>query len=129
MKLKTSISAIAILISILTFYFFDPAFKREVIFEEYSVQYDWRIFNHSFCKSKNLELCSSNKTNKTNAEIELYLKLLSLADKNKQIENKLKEVVRSTYRFHRTYIELTRSDDIQIDSLRKYKNQIFKKVI
>lgn len=126
LKIKILTLSVLFLIGLLTLYLIDPAFKRKVTFDTYSVQYEWRIFNNSFCNSKTTDQCFTNKTNKVNAEIELYLKLTNHVEGNKQIENKLMELVQSTYRFDRRYIELTQTNTIQIDSIKKYKDKIFR---
>lgn len=128
-KVKILLAFLLFSVGLVTLYLIDPAFKREVVFTDYSVQYEWRIFNNSFCNSRSGGHCFTNEINKENAEIELFLILLNNAVGNKQIENKLKEVVRSTYRFDRMYNDLTRTNTIQIDSLKKYKDYIFRNTI
>ncbi|PKG42775.1 hypothetical protein [Psychroflexus sp. MES1-P1E] len=110
-------------------YFIDPAFQRSVTFDSYSAKYEWRLFNNSYCNSKTAGHCFTNETNRTNAEIELYLTLLEHVESSEQIEKKLKKVVKETYRFERTYSELTQTDEIRIDSLRKYRDEIFRKIM
>lgn len=128
---KKSILVIVILLTISfgLIYFFDPAIERTVTFDGYSAKYEWRLFNNSYCNSKTGGHCFTNETNRTNAEIELYLTLLEHVDSNEQIEKKLKDVVKGTYRFERTYSELTQTGEIRIDSLRKYKDEIFRKIM
>lgn len=128
MRKKTIISTL-FPIGLGVLYFIDPIFKREVTFDDYSAEYEWRLFNNSYCNTKTAGHCYTNETNRPNAEIKLCLTLLKHVDSNEQIEKKLKEVVTETYRFERTYSELTQTDEIRIDSLRKYKYEIFRKIM
>ena len=109
-------------------YFIDPVFQRELRIGDYSTKYEWRIFNNSYCNYKTYDHCFTNQTNKLNAEIELYKNMLDNYDGEEKIENKLIEAVRNTYRFERTYSELTQTNEIKIDSLTKYKDKIFRKI-
>lgn len=128
-KKSTLIIGLILTLIIGLIYFIDPAFERSVTFDSYSAKYEWRLFNNSYCNSKTAGHCFTNEINRTNAEIELYLMLLEHMDSNEQIEKKLKEVVKETYRFERTYSELTQTNEIRIDSLRKYKDEIFRKIM
>ena len=118
-----------VLIGLGLIYRFDPVLTRKVNFEEYSVEYEWRIFNNLYCNFKTNGHSYSNETNKINAEIKLYRQLLEDFNGEERIEQKLKEIVKNTYRFHRTYSELTNSNEIQIDSLKKYKDEVFRQII
>ena len=126
---KIIIISILILTVIGTAYFIDPVFESEVSFFNYSVKYEWRIFNNSYCNSKTAGHCYTNQTNKLNAEIELYRQLLDNYNGEIKIEQKLKDVVNKTYRFDRIYSELTKTRNVEIDSLQKYKDQVFKTLI
>ena len=113
----------------MTTYFIDPTIEREVSFDKYSVKYEWRIFNNSFCNSKTEGHCFSNQTNKLNAEIELYRQLLDNCNDEEKIKQKLKVVVNNTYQFDMTYSELTKTRNVEIDSLKKYKDEIFRTIM
>ena len=117
------------LIGFVIIYRFDPVIEREVSYENYSVKYDWRIFNNSYCNSKTAGHCYTNETNKTNAEIELYRQMLENYNGQENIKLKLIEVVNSTYRFNMIYSELTKTRRVEIDSLKKYKDIVFRKII
>jgi len=117
------------LIGFVIIYRFDPVIEREVSYENYSVKYDWRIFNNSYCNSKTASHCYTNETNKTNAEIELYRQMLENYNGQENIKLKLIEVVNSTYRFNMIYSELTKTRRVEIDSLKKYKDIVFRKII
>lgn len=131
MKNKKKILVLSILVLILTglLYRFDPAIKREVNFDKFSFEYEWRIFNNLYCNSKTQGHCYTNETNKINAEIKLYRHLLDSFNGEPKIADKLREIVKTTYRFDRAYIELTNSNQIEIDSLKKYKDEIFRQII
>ncbi len=126
---KIVIPIVMVLLGLGLLFRFDPVFKRYVNFNKFSVEYEWRIFNNLYCNSKTFGHCYTNETNKTNAEIELYKQLLDNFNGDEIIEQKLKEIVRNTYRFDRTYLELTNSNEIKIDSLKKYKDEIFRQII
>ena len=114
------------LIGLITLYRFDPVFKRKVSFENYSVEYEWRLFNNSYCNSKTAGHCYTNDTNKINAEIKMCRKMLDDYKGQENIKKKLIEIVNNTYRFKFTYQELTKTRRIKIDSVIKYKDEIFK---
>ncbi len=126
---KIIIISILILLGLGTTYFIDPVFEREVRFDNYSVKYEWRIFNNSYCNSKTAGHCFTNQTNKLNAEIELYRQLLDNYNGEEKIKQKLKDVVNKTYRFDMTYSEITKTRNVEIDSLKKYKDEIFRKIM
>ena len=126
---KIIIISVLILIGIGTIYFIDPTFERKVTFDNYSVKYEWRFFNNSYCNSKTGGHCYTNETNKINAEIELYLQLLENYNGEEKIEQKLKEVVNKTYRFDMAYSELTETRIVEMDLLKKYKGIVFKKIV
>lgn len=121
--------SVLIFAGIVVLFFTDPAFEREVTFDVYSVKYKWRMFDHSYCNFKSAGHCFSNETNKLNAEIELYRQLVDHCNGSGKIERKLKEVVNTTYRFDMTYSALTNSRRFEMDSLIKYKEQIFRPII
>lgn len=129
LKIKILTPVVIVLIGLVTLYLFDPGFERNVSFDKYTVQYEWRIFNNSYCNSKTGGHCYMNETNKMNAEIELYRQLLGHYNGEEKIEQKLKEVVNKTYRFDMTYSELTKTRTVEIDSLKKYKDVVFRKII
>lgn len=128
-KKKIFLSTLVVLIGIGLLFRYDPIFKNNVNFDRYYVEYEWRIFNNLYCNFKTYGHCYTNETNKINAEIELYKQLLDNFEKEEIIEKKLKEIVRTTYRFDRTYRELTNSKEIEIDSLKKYKDEIFRQIM
>lgn len=127
-KNKLVIMIVILFFGLVAMYWFDPPFKREVKFENFAVQYEWRVFNNLYCNSKTKGHCYTNEINKLNAEVELYRRLLDNYNGAEKIEAKLKDIVGSTYRFDRTYRDLTRSDKIEMDSLVKYKDKIFKQI-
>lgn len=128
-RLKILILTGIILIVSVIIYRIDPVFKREVSFDKYSVKYEWRIFNNSYCNSKSAGHCFTNKVNRINAENELYIQLLDNYNGEEKIEQKLKEVVNKSYRYDMTYSDLTKTRNVEIDSLKKYKDIVFRKIM
>ncbi len=109
-------------------FFTDPVIEREVSFDLYSVKYEWRIFNNAYCNIKTAEHCFTNATNKTNAEGKLCLLLLQFMGDSKTAEVKLEQIVLGRIRFKNTYAELTKTNEIILDSLQKHKQEIFKTI-
>ncbi|PCJ63616.1 MAG: hypothetical protein COA58_15885 [Bacteroidetes bacterium] len=126
---KIIIISLFILSGIGSLYLIDPAFEHKLSFENYAIKYDWRIFDNSYCNFKTGGHCFTNKTNKTNAEIELYRQLVVNYNGEEKIEQMLKEVVNKTYRFDMAYSELTKTRNVEIDSLKKYKELVFRKIM
>ena len=124
MKIKITIT-ILLFLGLATLFIIDPVFSRNVKFADYSVDYEWRIFNNSYCNIKTSDHCFTNATNKANAEIRLYRKLIENYKGQKIIKEKLESVVKTTYIFGMTYSDLTRSSVVKFDSIVKYKDQIF----
>lgn len=125
---KIIVSILAVLVSIGILFRFDPAFKRDLTFAGHTVEYDWRIFNSIYCNYISNDHCRDNNTNKLNAEIELCRYLLDNFNGDQRVEQKLKEIVSCTYRLDMAYGELPGSNEIKIDTLRKYKEQIFRPI-
>ena len=128
-KKKILILLTIFFIGLIILYRFDPVFKRKVSFENYSVEYEWRLFNNSYCNSKTAGHCYTNETNNINAEIKMCRKMLDDFNGQENIKKKLIEIVNNTYRFNVSYYELTKTKNIKIDSLIKYKDEIFKIII
>ena len=123
------IISLLVLVGLGMVYFIDPAFEREVTFDKYSAKYEWRIFNNSYCNFRTAGHCFTNQINKLNAEIEIYREILDNYNGEEKIERKLKDVVNKTYRFDMIYSELTKTRNVEIDSLKKYKDIVFRKII
>lgn len=119
---------IVLIVSVIL-YRIDPVIKREVSFDKYSVKYKWRIFNNAHCNSKSAGHCLTNKVNRINAESELYKLMLENYNGDEKIEKKLKEVVNKSYRYDMTYSDLTKTRNVEIDSLKKYKDIVFRKIM
>ena len=128
MKKLILIIPIFILIGILMLFLLDPAFKRELEFQNHTVEYDWRIFNNDFCNYRTHDHCADNEFNKYNAEIELLNKLTESYNGQKTIENRLIEAVNQLPMSKRIYTDLTNSSELQVDSIIKYQNEIFQKM-
>ena len=73
--------------------------------------------------------CHTNSTNKFNAENWLYKKLLKSHGGDKQTIKKLIEVVTNENWYLNTYSNLTGSKKVELDSLIKYEEEVFKPVI
>ncbi|MDX1373188.1 MAG: hypothetical protein R3321_11990 [Nitrososphaeraceae archaeon] len=123
------IISVSILAGIISLFIVDPAIVRELSFDQYTSEYEWHLFNNSFCNLQSSGHCHTNKTNKINAEVELWLQLLSNYRGEEKRKKKLKEVVNNSDYFHEKYYELTQSKTIEIDSLIKYKKEIFSRVV
>ena len=128
MKKLILIIPIFIIIGTLVLFLFDPAFERELEFENHTVEYDWRIFNNDFCNYRTHDHCANNEFNKYNAEIELLLKLCESYNGQKTIENRLTEAVNQLPMSKRIYSELTNSSELKVDSIIKHRNEIFQKM-
>lgn len=120
---------ITFVILIIGLYLFDPPLKRTIEFEGYKVEYEWRLFNNLYCNSKTAGHCHTNETNKINAEVKFYQQLLAGYNGQGKIKKKLIDAVGTTVRFRMRYIEITKSTPIKIDSLLKYKDEIFRPIL
>ncbi|KAA9331227.1 hypothetical protein [Adhaeribacter soli] len=129
MKRKRTFIVIGLLVILISLFITDPVFNQIVKYYNQEVQYEWRIFNNLFCYLKTAGHCYTNEVNRTNAEIELYRRLLDNYNGQENIEKKLSQVVKSSYRFERTYTDLTNSQTVKMDSLLKYKDQIFAPIV
>ena len=118
-----------VLSSFFSLYFYDPAFTRSVKFGKYEETYEWRVFNNSYCNFSTDGHCHTNETNQFNAEIRLARKLLNLAKSDHQISEKLIEIVKNKDWYFYTYSKLTRSEKVELDSLIKYREEVFRPLL
>ncbi|AXT20270.1 hypothetical protein D7030_03910 [Flavobacteriaceae bacterium AU392] len=119
---------IFIITGTLLLFLFDPPFKCKLEFENHTIEYDWRIFNNDFCNYRTHDHCADNEFNKYNAEIELLNKLAESYDGQKVIENRLMEVVNQLPMYKRIYSNLTKSSELKVDSIIKYREEIFQRI-
>ena len=128
MKKLILIIPIFIIVGTLFLFLFDPAFERTMKFENHKVEYDWHLFNNAYCSYRTYDHCADNEFNKYNAEIELLNKLCESYNGKKTIENRLIEAVNQLPMSKRIYSELTKSSELKVDSIIKYRNEIFQKM-
>ncbi|MFB9865647.1 hypothetical protein [Rufibacter immobilis] len=125
MKKKPTFIVLGLLVILISLFITDPAINRAVKYGDQEAQYDWRLFNNAFCNLKTAGHCFTNEVNRTNAEITLYRLLLDNYNGQEEVKKHLTQVVKSIYQFDRTYTELTNSQEVRMDSLLKYKDQVF----
>lgn len=125
MKIKIVIIAIVLILGLVTLFIFDPVFTRKLEFADYSVDYKWRIFDNMYCKITARDHCWGNSTYKADAEIRLYRKLIDNYNRQKIIKEELERIVKTSYRFGMAYSDLTKGSVVDIDTIIKYKDQIF----
>ncbi|WP_027420717.1 hypothetical protein [Crocinitomix catalasitica] len=106
-------------------YFYDPSFLRTLKFDKFEVDYNWRIFNNSYCNKKTHGHCATNDFNKINAEISLVKKLVENYDGQSNYKIKIEETVRNNGWLSIRYSKLTDDAEVNIDSLIKYKDEVF----
>ena len=128
MKKLILIIPIFIIVGTLFLFLLDPAFERTMKFENHKVEYDWYVFNNAYCSYWTHDHCADNEFNKYNAEIELLNKLCESYNGKKTIENRLIEAVNQLPMSKRVYSELTKSSELKVDSIIKYRNEIFQKM-
>ena len=117
-----------ILVSGILLFVFDPAFNRTEKFADFSTEYEWRIFNNAYCNWKTHGHCADNNLNKINAERKLWKTLAENYGGEKNIKEKLENVVLSHYQFHMTYTEHLKIVEINIDSIIKHKDDLFEQL-
>ena len=58
----------------------------------------------------------------------MYINLLDHYKGEKETKQKLVDAITETHRLREAYIESTQTNDIRIDSIKKYKHKIFREV-
>ena len=129
MKKSVLASSLVLISGLIALFIVDPEITKTISFGEYSADYEWRIFNNSFCNLKTDGHCYSNETNRINAELELYHKLIEDYKGQEEIKAKLEDVVKNTYRFNMTYREVVESSTVDINSIISNKDIIFRKIV
>ena len=125
MKKRVLIIALLLIAGLVCLYIFDPPFTRTVEFGDYSVEYRWRIFNNFHQTLKTFGHCPTNEIERYTGEVTLYKKLIENYHGQEEIKEYLVEVVKTKYGFATTYLELTGNSEIDIDTIIKYKDEIF----
>ena len=120
---------VGLIVTSIVLFIFDPAFTRTIKFDIHEVQYKWRLFDNEFCNLQTGGHCHTNYTNQFNAKVELYTKVIATYKDQEEIGIQLIKVIIQNPRLFQTFEELTNSKEIQIDSLVKYKDEIFKSIL
>ena len=117
-----------VLISGIPLFVFDPGFNRTEKFADYSTEYEWRIFNNSYCNWKTHGHCADNNLNKLNAERRLWQTLAENYNGEKTVKEKLENIVLNNSQFHRTYTGYLKITKINVDSIVKHKDELFEQL-
>ncbi|MGZ5243034.1 MAG: hypothetical protein ACXWW0_04100 [Bacteroidia bacterium] len=119
------IISIVIVTICLGFYFIDPVFKRKLVFDKHTVEYDWQVFNNSYCNYKTGGHCYTNDYSRWNAEYILAKTLIENYEGQESYKSKIFELVNERESMKFRYKKITRNTEMDIDSLIKYKEEIF----
>ena len=122
---KIGLLLLAIIAATLLFFYFDPAFERELRFKQFAVPYEFRIFDNMRCNLASRGHCITNELSLAGAENQLYLNMINNYKGDTVLADKLMHTVATTYRYHMTYTYLTSSSEVHIDSIYKYKEFLF----
>jgi hypothetical protein len=116
---------IALALVCLGFYFVDPIFKRKLVFDKHIVEYDWQVFNNSYCNYKTGGHCFTNNYNRWSAEISLATTLIDNYRGQESYKRKIFELVNGRNSLKYNYNRITNNSELNIDSLIKYQEEIF----